>query len=1006
MLGLQDKNMAKSKKETSPKETNVVRIRKLKVNFELRYDYLKILTEYIKRLPKEHRSFRKDSVIGMDGFPKDEWVRIISEARMGEILAFLIDNKIRFVFENITTDVLERLRNEYLERQRKIAEVLRLKAELLDVSGEDYSFMRIQPYEYQKKAIKFFEINEGVSILGDQPGVGKALEVNELVFGEHGNYKIGDIKVGDKVFSQDGNLYETKGVYPQGVMDTYKVTFNDDSFVNCNMEHIWVVRDVNRRKRNTGWTTKTLKEIVESGISYNHKKKRLETNRKPVLKWEIPVTEPVKYPEKKFIIDPYILGALIGNGSMTTDSILISIPDEQIEIREKINLRLPEGFKTKENRHPNCPQYTLSRNTSVGKNIIKSEIKRLNLDVKSGNKFIPKEYLCSSIEQRVELLRGLMDTDGSASNNRIHYHTTSKKLAEDIIDLVQSLGGQAFIKEYDRSKENKSNEYRVNVRIRICPFHLEKKKQNWNIKKNNYCSKYIKSVEYVGKHEHICISVDSSDGTFLTTNYIVTHNTAPAFAYATKHKLKTLIICPASLKLMWRKEILKFTNEKAFVYKFKPKKKSKLIPYTKEESLFHITNYEAIESYLKLEYHHKCSGKMLQVKGGMGKCNWEQTDLTKQYKKCPVCENTGSVRSRVASLVSFQDAFGQEIDPTDYDLIIIDECHRMKELKTTWTKIIHKAFSGIPKKILLSGTVIKSRPEEFFSTLNFIMPEEWKNYHEFGVRYGAGYQDNFGWKYDGASNLEELFTRVSSYFLRRLKRDVLKELPPKTYLEIPLELDDKEYTEYQKLEKEVKKEIVNGKEIEKKESYLAKIHKLKMFTGRIKVKKIKELIEDIVESGEKVVIVSDYVELAKEIANQFEGISVLHTGEMSDVEKQASVDKFQENNNIKVFSGMILASGVGITLTAASKLVVIGFPWTPADLEQIHDRIHRAGATSDTIEIITLYCQDTIDEDIMELLDDKSYIVTKTLDNKEFKKETIKIEENIFKELLKRIKEK
>lgn len=647
--------MAKSKKETTQKETNVVKIRKLKVNFELRYDYLKVLTEYIKRLPKEHRSFRKDSVMGMDGFPKDEWIRIISEAKMGEILAFLIDNKIRFAFENITPDVLERLRNEYLERQRKIAEVLKLKAEQLDVSGEDYSFMKIQPYEYQKKAIKFFEINEGVSILGDQPGVGKS---------------------------------------------------------------------------------------------------------------------------------------------------------------------------------------------------------------------------------------------------------------------------------------------------------------------------------------------------------------APAFTYAIKHKLKTLIICPASLKLMWRKEILKFSNEKAFVYKFKPKKKSKLISYTKEESLFHITNYEAIESYIKLEYHHKCSGNMLQAKGGMGKCKWEQTDLIKQYKKCPICENTGSVRSRVVSLVSFQDDFGQEIDPADYDLIVIDECHRMKELKTTWTKIIHKALSSIPKKILLSGTVIKSRPFEFFSTLNFIMPEEWKNSHEFGVRYGAGYQDNFGWNYNGASNLEELFTRVSPYFLRRLKRDVLKELPPKTYLEIPIELDDKEYAEYQKLEKEVKKEIVNGKEIEKKESYLSKIHKLKMFTGRIKVKKTKELIEDIVESGEKVVIVSDYIELAKEIANQFEGISVLHTGEMSDVEKQASVDKFQEDNNIKVFSGMILASGVGITLTAASKLLVIGFPWTPADLEQIHDRIHRAGATSDTIEIITPYCQDTIDEDIMELLDDKSYIVTKTLDNKEFRKESTKVDESIFKNLLKRIQEK
>ena len=633
-------------------QTNTVMIRKLRVNFELRYDYLKILTEYIKRLPKEHRSFRKDSVIGADGNAKDEWVRIVSEAKMSEIVFFLVDNKIPFIFENITQDVVERFRNEYVDRQKKIAQVLKLKSDQLDISGEDYSFMKIQPYDYQKKAIKFFEINNGVSILGDQPGVGK---------------------------------------------------------------------------------------------------------------------------------------------------------------------------------------------------------------------------------------------------------------------------------------------------------------------------------------------------------------TAPAFAYAVKHKLKTLIVCPASLKLMWRKEILKFTSEKAFVYKFKPKKKSKIIAYSKEESMFHITNYESIETYLKLEYHHKCSGKMVQAKGGMGNCGWEQTDLTKQYKKCPICENTGSIKSRVVELVSFQDAYGMDVDPSCYDLIIIDECHRMKELATTWTKIIHKAFSCIPKKLLLSGTVIKSRPSEFFSTLHFIMPEEWKNSHEFGVRYGAGYQDNYGWKYDGASNLEELFTRVSPYFLRRLKKDVLTELPPKTYLDIPIELDDKEYAEYQKILKEVKKEIVNGKEVDKKDSYLAKIHKLKMFTGKIKTQRVKEIIEDIVDGGEKVVIVSDYTEMAKEIVKEFGEITVLHTGEMSDVEKQESVDRFQEDKTIKIFSGMILASGVGITLTAASKLIVIGFPWTPGDLEQIHDRIHRAGATSDNIEILTLFCQDTIDEDIIELLDEKNYIVTKTLDNKEYKKENKIVEESIYKELLKRI---
>jgi SWI/SNF-related matrix-associated actin-dependent regulator 1 of chromatin subfamily A len=647
--------MAKKKQEDKEKEVVVVKIRKLKVNFELRYDFLKILSEYIKRLPKEHRKVRKDSVIGMDGKPKDDWVRTVSDAKIGEIITFLIDNKIRFVFENITPDVVQRLKEQYLERQRKISEVLKLKAEQLDVSGEDYSFMKIQPYEYQKKAVKFFEINDGKAILGDQPGVGKS---------------------------------------------------------------------------------------------------------------------------------------------------------------------------------------------------------------------------------------------------------------------------------------------------------------------------------------------------------------CPSMSYAAKYKLKTLIICPASLKLMWKKEILRFTNEKAFIYKFKPKKKSKIIIHTKEESLFHIVNYESVETYIKLEYKHKCSGKMLQPSGGIAPCDWQQIDLTKKYTKCPICENTGTIKSSVHGLVGFQDDFHQELNPEDYDLIIIDECHRIKELSTSWTKIIHKALKIIPKKILLSGTVIKSRPIEFFSSLNFVFPEEWKNSHEFGVRYCAGYESGYGWDYSGASNLEELFTRASSYFLRRLKRDVLSELPEKTYMEIPIELTDVEYREYKKLEEAVKKVIVNGKEIEKEETFLEKVHKLKLFTGKVKLSRVIEMIEDIISTGEKVVVISDYQEVAKGVYEAFKSQAVLHTGSMSDEDKQNSVDLFQEDPKIKVFSGMVIASGVGLTLTAASKMYRIGFPWTPSECEQVEDRIHRASTTADTIEIITLICQDTIDEDIDELLRDKAYIVTKTLDNKEYKKEAITYNESVYKELLKRLKEK
>jgi SWI/SNF-related matrix-associated actin-dependent regulator 1 of chromatin subfamily A len=125
---------------------------------------------------------------------------------------------------------------------------------------------------------------------------------------------------------------------------------------------------------------------------------------------------------------------------------------------------------------------------------------------------------------------------------------------------------------------------------------------------------------------------------------------------------------------------------------------------------------------------------------------------------------------------------------------------------------------------------------------------------------------------------------------------------------------------------------------------------------------------------------------------------------MNQEEKQSSVEKFQEDKNICLFSGMIGASGVGITLTEASKLIFLGFAWTPADMEQAEDRIHRATTTHDNIQIIQYICVDTIDEDINELLKEKSQVVSKVLDNKDFNKRINVSHESIFKSLLERLK--
>ena len=469
--------------------------------------------------------------------------------------------------------------------------------------------------------------------------------------------------------------------------------------------------------------------------------------------------------------------------------------------------------------------------------------------------------------------------------------------------------------------------------------------------------------------------------------------TLSAISYAVKNKLKTLVVCPASLKLNWRNEIQRFTNEKAYIYKYKPKKRSKEIVNTKEESLFHIINYEALETFIKLNVSHTCS---------YVQCGWKETSTKKKYDVCPSCQRAKSVKSRVLGTI-FEDKDGVGLDPKSYDLVVCDEAHYLKNAKANRTKVVKKAFMNVPKKLLLTGTAIKSMPFEFFSLLNFIDPAEWKSAHHFGVRYCAGFQDDFGWDYSGSSNLDELYSRISPYFLRRLKSDVLAFLPPKTFTHFPIELTPEEYRNYAKAEKEVVDEATGET---KDADHLSRIQRLKMFTSQVKASRGIEIVQDIIDGDEKVVVFTEYIATAEMIANHFGGKAVLFTGQKSATEKQEAVDKFMKDDSVKVFVGTMGAAGVGITLTVASIAVFIDQPWTPSDREQAEDRIHRASTTSDKVQIIRLICQDTIDEDIISLLNSKEKVTSMVLDATVLDRKVERLQGSIFRDLVKLIIDK
>lgn len=440
--------------------------------------------------------------------------------------------------------------------------------------------------------------------------------------------------------------------------------------------------------------------------------------------------------------------------------------------------------------------------------------------------------------------------------------------------------------------------------------------------------------------------------------------------YAIKNKLnRVLIICPASLKLNWRNEILKFTNEKGFVFKHTKKRVEKVELFSKEESMFHIINYESLDTYLKFDVHHKCKDK---------KCGWEEISKVKKYKFCPKCLVVNSVKSKNTELCSYYDKKGIELTASDYDAIVLDEAHYIGNEKANRTKLVKAAFKNSPRKILLTGTAINNRPYEFFPLLSFIDPFEFVNSHHFGLRYCDGQEDEYGyWKYDGFSNLDELYKRISYVFIRRLKKDVLKYLPPKTFTVIKIELTPEERKEYDKLENKI---VDETSESDNKMTHLERIQKLKQFTSNIRAKRAIEFIQNIIDGGEKIVVFSQFIATLNYIQENFKQVSVKFDGKLTMQQKQECVDRFMTDESCMVFAASAGAAKEGITLTSASISMFLDDLWTSTRREQCEDRIHRASQTSDKVQIIRLICEGTIDEELNRLLDEKEKIVTKVLD--------------------------
>lgn len=356
--------------------------------------------------------------------------------------------------------------------------------------------------------------------------IGKQGYVETLVDTPQGVRRWGDLKVGDYLWGPDGKPTKIIAIPYRGVRPSYRVTFDDRSSTIVGQEHLWTVRGRKQRRQDRPggasmeWVTMETQELAKTQLW------RLNGKTK-TRQWEIPRYEAVELPEACLPIDPYVFGLYLGNGCAGSCEVVLRDGAAQWEAicKSKGDVRVhsyPDGR--------NCQKLFLER--------LHGDLRLLGFDkLRSYEKYIPEVYKYSSIEQRSELLRGLLDTDGTAGKNGdTTYATTSEKLANDVVWLVRSLGGKSQIqptvkKPWYTDKEGKRVDCRdcYNVTLRMpFGFKLGYVERKWSRVDHDvqerYLKRWIDSIEPVGEKEGMCVTVDRADGLYLTNDFIVTHN--------------------------------------------------------------------------------------------------------------------------------------------------------------------------------------------------------------------------------------------------------------------------------------------------------------------------------------------------------------------------------------------------------------------------------------------------------------------------------------------------
>jgi SWI/SNF-related matrix-associated actin-dependent regulator 1 of chromatin subfamily A len=401
-------------------------------------------------------------------------------------------------------------------------------------------------------------------------------------------------------------------------------------------------------------------------------------------------------------------------------------------------------------------------------------------------------------------------------------------------------------------------------------------------------------------------------------------------------RVGTLVICPASVKLNWEREIARARPADSIMV---------INAFSKElmekwgqhlgRPLWVITNYERI--------------------------------IDKEIKNKD--EKTGKLKKTV-----IRNEFKDFLLGSRFANLIVDEAHYCKNPTKMRSKAVLELAASMPRVAALTGTPIQNRPKELFPILVMLKQARKSDWWGFAQRYCAPVRNHFGWDFDGASNLPELHERLKALMIRRLKDEVIKDLPPKRYSSFAVRLSNqKQYSIVEKGFRDFLRE-------NKASDGAGTLMHLKHLAAKGKVADVRQWLKDFDEQGRKAVVFSSYLDPLKELHESFQ--SVLITGENVE-QRQELIDEFNADKSRRFAFCSTGACGVGINLSSADTVIFIDLPWTPAAKLQAEDRADDPFGEhpeSHRLEVVHAYAPYTIDERLAKILEEKRRVFGQAVD--------------------------